>query len=544
MDFSGIDGEHYIAVIRAGAIDPYGKTADELQDELDAFDAELDERLLAMTPEQVEAGAQIPPLPAEPESAFDERFRQDDALVGRMRALELQTARIEGERRVLLAAHMQRAIDLPGDTETNRKELASMVAVDLGVSRRSILGRMARAHAIVTQLPTAHEAAAAGRITTGHLWIIERETQPLRLDQEVSRSERARVESELVEVAERCSTSQLGSKAKQIVNDVLTEPLQIRHETARQKRRIDLFDAGDGMGDLLLHLPILEATAIMDRATQAAKKKPKDDPRTFEQYRTDALTELLLAGVVPEDLHGISPIKAHVAITIPATTLLEDEYQDDDPLRAVQFPALLDGNTLVDADTARRLAGDSALWERLFTDPVTGVAVTVDTYRPSTAQRRLLQARDVRCRMPGCGLPARTADVDHTRDAAKGGPTSLDNLANLCCGDHGIKHDTRWQVEQLGHGVLRWTSPIGHVIDDVPEPAGPIFTDMPRSRPKPVPLTRSERRKRQRELFQRLEDAHAARLADPPPEPEDIPPAWGGAEALASAEPTYGPTPF
>ncbi|SFS17742.1 protein of unknown function [Agrococcus baldri] len=543
MDTSGIDGEGYIAAIRAGAIDPHGKSAETLQDELDAFDAEWTQRLLAMTPEQVEAGEQIPPPPTEPESAFDERFRLDDALVGGMRALEQQSARIEGERRVLLASHMQRAIDLPGDTETNRKELAAMVAVDLGVSRRSIIDRMTRAHAIVTQLPIAHEAAAAGRITTGHLRIIERETQPLRLDQEVSRSERERVEAELVDVAERVSTSQLGAKAKQIVNDVLTEPLQIRHDTARQKRRTDLFDAGDGMGDLLVHAPILELTAAHDRATQAAKKKTKDDPRTFEQFRTDALLELLLTGVVPEDVHGISAIKAHVAVTIPATTLLEDEYRDGDALRELQFPAMLDGKTLVDADTARWLAGGSAVWERLFTDPVTGVAVTVDTYRASAAQRRILQARDIRCRMPGCGLPARTGDLDHTRDAAKGGPTSLGNLAHMCRSDHGIKHDTRWQVEQTPGGVLRWTSPIGHVIDDVPEPAGPVFTDMPRSRPKPVPLTRSERRSRQRELFQRLEDAHAARQAEPPPDPATVPYEWGG-ELGAPAVPVLGPNPF
>lgn len=539
-----MEAEAYIAAVRAGALDPWGKSADELQDELDAFDAQLDARLMAMTPEQVAAGEQLPPLPTVPVSAFEQRFRQDDALVGRMRALAVQTARIEGERRELLSAHMQRAIDLPGDTETNRKELASMVAVDLGVSRRSILDGMAEAHAIVTQLPAAHEAAATGRITARHLRIIERETLLLRLDAEVPISERTRVEHELVEIAERVSTTQLQSRAKRIVNDALTQPLQVRHDLARQKRKLELFDAGDGMGDMLLHAPILELTAIWDRATQAAKKKSKDDPRTFDQFRADVVQELLLAGVVPEDLHSISAIKARVAITIPATTLLEDEYRDGDPLQQLQFPALLDGKVLVDADTARRLAAGTAVWERLFTDPVTGVAVTVDTYRASAAQRRALLARDMRCRMPGCGCPARTSDLDHTKDFAKGGTTSLHNLAHLCRADHVFRHSTRWRVDQLRGGVLRWTSPIGQVIDDVPQPAGPVFTDMPRTPPKPVPMTRAERLARQKELFQRLEEAEIARREHPPDDPVAVPYEWGGSRDDTVLARTIGPHPF
>ena len=33
-----MDAEEYIAAVRAGAIDPYGRSADELQESLDAFD--------------------------------------------------------------------------------------------------------------------------------------------------------------------------------------------------------------------------------------------------------------------------------------------------------------------------------------------------------------------------------------------------------------------------------------------------------------------------------------------------------------------------
>ncbi|RWR21928.1 HNH endonuclease [Agrococcus lahaulensis] len=516
MDGFGIDGEEYIAAIRAGAIDPHGSSADELQASLDAFDRELSARIAAMSDAELEAaasrGAPIPPLPREPLSAHAERLRADEAFVGRLRAIEAQSARVEGERRALLAAHMQRVLDMAGDAGPKVKELAMMAAVELGLTGGGMVQRMTEAWTIVTELPAAHEAASQGRITTSHLRVIEAETRALRLDAQVEPSERQRVVKQLVEVAESTSTSRLRSRAKRIVNDVLTEPLQVRHDAARERRRVELFDAGDGMADLVARVPALEGAAIFDRLTQAARSKPKDDPRTFDQFRADALQELLLAGVVPEDLHGTAHIKAHVAITIPATELLHDRDAQDPSFHELRFPAALDGKVLVDRDTARRIAGDTHTWERLFTDPVSGVAVTVDTYRSSAAQRRWLRARDGRCRGPGCDRAVLRADLDHTRDFAAGGSTSLSNLEHLCRSDHTLKHDTRWRVEQREGGVLRWTSPIGQVIVDEPPPVGPRFTDVPRSRPEPATREPRLSRRHQREALERRADEIARTL--------------------------------
>ncbi|WP_306231182.1 HNH endonuclease signature motif containing protein [Agrococcus beijingensis] len=109
--------------------------------------------------------------------------------------------------------------------------------------------------------------------------------------------------------------------------------------------------------------------------------------------------------------------------------------------------------------------------------------MTVDTYQPNRAQRRLLRARDGHCRWPGCANPVSRADVDHTRDFAKGGMTTLSNLAHLCRRHHTMKHATRWTVRQLPDGVLEWTSPLGTIHRDEPEPQGPRFADTPSSDP-------------------------------------------------------------
>ena len=64
-------------------------------------------------------------------------------------------------------------------------------------------------------------------------------------------------------------------------------------------------------------------------------------------------------------------------------------------------------------------------------DPTTGVTVSTDSYRVPTGMRRFLQARDQHCRFPGCRQPVHRCDIDHTWDHAKGGPTRVDNLAEL-----------------------------------------------------------------------------------------------------------------
>lgn len=484
MDDEVGEREAVIALVRAGRVlDPLGRSGDELADEhRDALAAAKGAHVGRASFGMLRSGALGRMLAAELESpsgplpAELAELEADDEFARRMRGLELQSARVEGERRALMAASVQRAVDAcradGGDSGIAVRELASLAAVELGLSVRGMERRMNDAWELVTELPAAHEAAAAGRITIAHLRVIEGETRAVRRDPAVDEQQRARVVDELVAVAETTTPGRVRRRAKRIVDAVLTVPLQQRHDAARELRSVELFDAGDGMSDLVLHVPSVLGAGILDRVTQAARAKPKDDPRTFDQFRADALCELLLAGTVADDLHRTSPITAHVSVLIPATMLTDEPGSSGQP-----FPASLDGRVLVDPDTARRLARGATIWERLFTDPVTGVAVTADTYRPPAELKRYLLARDGGCRFPGCTASALRADLDHTQDWAKGGATTPDNLATLCRSDHTFKHASGWSVRQLGHGVLEWTTPLGRVIIDEPEPVGPRFTD-------------------------------------------------------------------
>ncbi len=460
MDTREIDGEDYIAAVRAGAIDPFGHTAAELQASLDAYDREWGERLAALSDDELDAviagRMPMPELPGPAESDYTRQLRAEAAFVGRMRALEAQTARLEAEKREVLAGHLSALLAVGGNIDTARRESASVLAAELHLSDRTIEQRMTGAWQLVHELPLAHEAHKAGRITAGHLRTIDQATRALRIDAQVDAADKTRVEQELVELAERTTPGQLRSRAPRIVDRVLTAPLQQRFDAAREQRAVTLAEAGDGMVFLGALVPAALGTAAYDRLTRSARGKPKEDPRTFDQYRADALLELLLCGQVPENLTGVAAITATIAVTIPATALLRDD-DGGEPGSELRFPAMLDGRTLVDVDTVRALAADTITWERLFLHPVTGIPITVDTYQPTRAMRRWLQARDGRCRWPGCNNPVTRADTDHTRDYAKGGTTILTNLAHLCRRHHTMKHATHWTVQQLAGGVLEWT---------------------------------------------------------------------------------------
>ncbi|WP_405216490.1 DUF222 domain-containing protein, partial [Agrococcus sp. Ld7] len=416
-----------------------------------------------------------------------------------MRALEARTARLEAEKRELFAARLSQLLDGGGNIDTARRESASVLAAELRLSDRTIEQRMTGAWQLVRELPLAHQSHKAGRITAGHLRTIDQATRALRLDANVDADERARVEAALVAIAETTTPGRLRSRAKLIVDRALTAPLQQRHDLAREQRAVWVDDAGDGMVVLAGRVPAALGYGTLDRLSQAARAKDKDDPRTFDQYRADAFLELLLCGQVPDDLTGVNTLTATIAVTIPATTLLLDDMQRRDdgadaeagsgvdaadgaggrqgpPDPELQYPAMLDGRILVDAATIRALAADTITWERLFLHPVTGIPITVDTYPPNRAMRRWLKARDGHCRWPGCNNPVSRADTDHTRAYADGGTTALANLAHLCRRHHTMKHATRWAVQQLADGILEWTNPLGDTYRDEPQPQGPRFT--------------------------------------------------------------------
>ncbi len=237
------------------------------------------------------------------------------------------------------------------------------------------------------------------------------------------------------------------------------EPQRERHERARAARRAWLEHDQDGMAWLGIHLPSPDAEAIWQRIAGIAQclARCDDESRTFDQIRADAFADILTGRIDPATEPRVT-----VGVLVPVLSLLG---QSD-------APATLEGRIPIDPETARRLAVQAPSFHRILTHPVSGAIVDVDrtSYRVPADLARLLALRDVTCRHPGCGRPAKRCDIDHTIDWAKGGTTSVRNLAHLSRRHHRLKHRTRWQIEQKQDGTITWTSPTGFKRDADPPP--------------------------------------------------------------------------
>ena len=285
-------------------------------------------------------------------------------------------------------------------------------------------------------------------------------------------------------------------------------------------------DLGDGQKALGVIHSAAVIDGIFDRLTQQARavsvanaQAAKDasggvdpdpdglgdpgDARTMDQLRADLCADTLLTGAASgHDTNAglLSAIQARVEVTVPVLTLLTPDTagagRQKPPTGSetafgvrIEQPAELAGGQPIDTHTARTLAGGATAWERVLTHPVTGAILAVDHYRPNTDLRRLLHARDSRCRFPTCGLPPTAQDLDHTIDAAYGGSTEEGNLGGLCRRHHVLKHQTAWKVKQRGAGVLEWISPTGASYIDKPPSPVTFTVEDPDPPPQPDPET-------------------------------------------------------
>ncbi|MGZ0068707.1 DUF222 domain-containing protein, partial [Microbacterium arborescens] len=385
-------------------------------------------------------------------------------------------------------------------------ELRSVAAEAAGMARltdRRLQGEIDHAMTVIDDYPAVFDAWVQRRIERGHVDVV------VRVGAGVPNEVRSAYAEAAVGVCERDVPSRVRGTLKALAAKLHPQAFTERHKTAAAERCVRVLHGTDGMSNLVANLPTVIAAGMLDRLTQmgqsvkdaradgdaregagagaagedvAGAEEPADT-RTMDQLRADILGDLVLGGAPAVDptygtdrAGGLGAIRARVQVAVTAETLMG---RDENPAEAV-------GAGLVDADTVRQLAGQVSEWDRLFIDPVTRTPVEIDTYRPTASMKKLLMARDQHCRFPGCRRAAIRCELDHTIDYALGGHTHIFNLAHLCQRHHSMKQFTKWEVRQVGGGVLEWTSPLGRVYrEDIPIPTV-CFTiataDPPRSR--------------------------------------------------------------
>ena len=172
------------------------------------------------------------------------------------------------------------------------------------------------------------------------------------------------------------------------------------------------------------------------------------------------------------------------ALILLAETALHHELDPGAPGERYQVVVHADAEVLADADhpgqsvledglrisaeTSQRLACDAS--RVMMREDADGrlVEVGARTRTIPPALRRALQHRDRGCRFPGCGV--RIAEGHHIRHWARGGPTTLANLALLCRRHHRAVHEEDFQIEREADGALIFRRPNGWLLPDVPDP--------------------------------------------------------------------------
>lgn len=380
--------------------------------------------------------------------------------------------------------------------ELGYRSLRLELALVLGQSEHCAEVLLDAAFSAKKHFPSTLEALRDGEVTLAHLKVVTGEGAPLTTGEtEEERGRLADYEAQVLEIAKEETPSRLRPIARRLAAAHDEATLIERHERAVKCRSVRVIDADDGMADLIAYLPAEEAYAICNRLTKMAKETaamlataplpsgaagggsgepleldgtagatPIRDRRSRDEVRTDVFRDLLLER--PGKLRDVaSRIQGQIQVVMPGDIV--GMRVSGGAQGAVGGAAELIGYGPIDVATAQRLAGDADAWERITVN-IGGEVLTVDRYRPTAEQRRVLAGRDLHCRAMGCRVAAYRCDIDHTVDAAYGGETSTANLAHLCRGHHVLKHHTDWNVEQQDAGVMKWTSPTGRVYFDKP----------------------------------------------------------------------------
>jgi hypothetical protein len=205
-----------------------------------------------------------------------------------------------------------------------------------------------------------------------------------------------------------------------------------------EQRELTMRRRRDGMVTIWGRLDPVGAATIRNALKPFAKRRGKDDRRTFKQRLHDAAVE-----------HAERGAPATVNVTVAAETLLALDGA----------PAGYIDQSAISIRTIERLTCDCSL-RRILLDPQSVVIEVGRSKRVvSSAARNALDARDHGCVWPGCDRPASGCAAHHLVHWANGGTTDLSNQVLLCAVHHRRVHEGGWQIVKLEDGQIMTLRP-------------------------------------------------------------------------------------
>lgn len=347
--------------------------------------------------------------------------------------------------------HDRMAHPEPGQfVEEAAASAAAEIGLALGLAAPNASDRTRLALGLARRLPVVLAALEDGQITLGTARILLEETENLPL------GDAAAVAAAMLDKAGGRTPYSLRRMTRLRVMRVDTDAARKRREKAVRERDVTVTPAPDGMALLTAHLPAEQAYAIYGVISDLATARIPGDDRPISARRADTLADLVLR---PDQ---DKPRAAFVLHMHGGTGPNNSAAQADIP-----------GYGPIDIQAARDAADLITQAARTETDLAATLATldaNPDTYLPSAALTRAIQARDKHCRFPGCRVPATRCELDHTVAFRIGGRTIYINLAAVCKFHHRIKHLPGWGCTQGPDGTLTWTTPSGQTYLTRPPP--------------------------------------------------------------------------
>jgi hypothetical protein len=270
-----------------------------------------------------------------------------------------------------------------------------------------------------------------------------------------------------------------------------------RRSAAEKDRRVWVRPGKDGMANLGASLPLAQGVQVYATLRKAAEqiRGVGGEERSLNQIMADLLVTAVTGaeqahlvpvtvtvtitadalfndGVEPAILGGIGPVPAEHARAIitgqPPASGPPDNTTPGRSGRSTSGAAPPDEcfcetpNPDIDV-TAREFKRAKAWLRRVLVDPITGVAVNLDSRKREFdgILRRFLTIRDRVCRHAYCGSSIRHAD--HIRPYRDGGTTCINNGQGLCESGNYAKDIPGWHTragDQPGQIIV--TTPTGH----------------------------------------------------------------------------------
>jgi hypothetical protein len=320
------------------------------------------------------------------------------------------------------------------------------------LSWRCSIGRVAaRDHVRVArrlvQLPIVREAFGTGELTYCKVRAITRVATP-------------EIEGSLVELARHATGAQL-EKLVRSYGGALAATTKSSQQIYEQRKLSVRWD-DDGSLRLEARLPPEEGALVLSalKAAEDASEHGQDDsaeaPASDDgpaTRRADALVSIARSALTDSPVTHSDADPCELVVHVDVNSLGGEHIHERCELG--EGPAIA-------PETARRLGCDGSV-ARIIERDGRPLSVGRRKRTVSPALRRALRSRDEGCRFPGC-THTRFLHAHHIHHWARGGPTTLDNLIQLCSHHHRLVHEGGFCVEHAGKRGVRFRRPDGRLI--------------------------------------------------------------------------------